>query len=172
MQTYTKKEIARLTNCSVSTIRDDIEYLKFKPEDSEDYGTNVYSEAQFQVIKSLRKHCAQKGKTRSTFIAPIPTEIVEQPLQKIIPKPPSITDITKQSIQNQLAIDPFYDLELLQRLVDNRWLLPTKRLAAIINISPSTLVRENNYKYCGYLIIRTNHVGDKNGSWLWSVTRR
>lgn len=171
MKTYTRKEIAFILQCSERVISDDIKHLRIQPIERADYGQKLYSDLAFELISSLRKHCRETGKTRGTFIPTTPTEIVEKPLQKIISKPPTIIDSTKQFIEAQLKIDPFYDLELLQRIVDNKWLLPTKRLAAIINIHPSTLVREDSYKYCGYLITKTSHVGDKNGSWLWSVTR-
>lgn len=170
MKTYTKKEIAFILQCSVRTIDEDLKYLKFKPIDNEDYGTNLYSESQFIVIKSLRKHCRKKGRTRETFVTPTSVEIVERPLDKIVVKPPTITDRTNTIVAEQLNIDPLYDLELLQRICDNKWLLPTKRLAAIINVSPKTLVKEDSYKYSSYLFIRRGVAGMR-GSWLWETKR-
>lgn len=168
MKTYTKKEMANILECSPRTIHDDIKYLGIKAIDNEDYGTNIYSDRQFELISSLRKHCRETGKTRETFLAPTPTEIVEQPLQKIIPKPSTITDNTRQVVADRLIIDPFYDLELLQRLVDNEWLLPTSRLAAIINVNPKTLIKYDVYEYCGYDCLK---IASNPSSFVWKVEK-
>lgn len=168
MKTYTKKEIAYLIQCSPRTIHDDIKYLGIKPIDNEDYGANIYSDRQFELIKSLREHCREQNKTRETFILPTPTEIVEQPLQKILPKPTTIYGKTKELIAQQLNIDPFYDLELLQRIVENGWLLPTTRLAAIIDVKPKTLIKKDRYLHCGYICTK---IGQNRGSYLWRVDR-
>lgn len=168
MKTYTRKEIAFDLECSERVIRDDIKHLKIEPIDSEDYGVKIYSSAQFKLIKSLREHCQKPGKTRESFILPTSVEIVENPLAKHIVKQQGVTDSTKLFVHNQLKIDPFYDLELLQRLVDNEWLLPTKRLAAIININPKTLVRHDIYEYCGYSCMK---IALNPSSFVWKVEK-
>lgn len=168
MQTYTKKEIAHLIQCSLRTIHDDISHLGIKPIDNEDYGTNIYSEAQYQLISSLRKHCRDGGKTRETFIPPTPVEVVEPSLPRLIKKN-QVIDSNKQFIEQQLKVDPLYDLELLQRIVDRKWLLPTKRLAAIINVNPKTLTSRNCYNHCGYFLIKQSYF--VSGSYLWKVKR-
>jgi len=54
----------------------------------------------------------------------------------------------------------------LQRIADNGWLIPTKRLAQIINRAPSTLARKPEVNYCGFRLIRAHQEGNQS---LWQV---
>jgi len=62
--------------------------------------------------------------------------------------------------------DTLEDLETLQRIADNGWLIPTKRLAQIINRAPSTLARKPEVNYCGFRLIRAQQEGNQS---LWQV---
>ncbi|NBD32500.1 MAG: hypothetical protein GVY17_05915 [Cyanobacteria bacterium] len=62
--------------------------------------------------------------------------------------------------------DTLEDLETLQRIADNGWLIPTKRLAQIINRAPSTLARKPEVNYCGFRLIRAQQEGNQS---LWRV---
>jgi len=62
--------------------------------------------------------------------------------------------------------DTLEDLETLQRIADNGWLIPTKRLAQIINRAPSTLARKPEVNYCGFRLIRAHQEGNQS---LWRV---
>jgi hypothetical protein len=60
------------------------------------------------------------------------------------------------------------DLETLQRIADNGWLIPTKRLAKIIDRAPSTLARKPEVSYCGFRLIRAQQEGNQS---LWQVKK-
>lgn len=62
--------------------------------------------------------------------------------------------------------DTLEDLETLQRIADNGWLIPTKRLASIINRAPSTLARKPEVQYCGFNLVRVQQEGNQS---LWQV---
>jgi len=62
--------------------------------------------------------------------------------------------------------DTLEDLETLQRIADNGWLIPTKRLAQIIDRAPSTLARKPEVNYCGFRLIRAQQEGNQS---LWRV---
>jgi hypothetical protein len=62
--------------------------------------------------------------------------------------------------------DTLEDLETLQRIADNGWLIPTKRLAQIIDRAPSTLARKPEVNYCGFRLIRAHQEGNQS---LWRV---
>jgi len=62
--------------------------------------------------------------------------------------------------------DSLEDLETLQRIADNGWLIPTKRLAKIIDRAPSTLARKPEVQYCGFRLIRAQQEGNQS---LWRV---
>jgi hypothetical protein len=60
------------------------------------------------------------------------------------------------------------DFRMLQEIVDNDWVIPTSRLAAITNLSPRTLQGKNEYVYCGF---RFSKFGRQGSSLLWQVER-
>lgn len=62
--------------------------------------------------------------------------------------------------------DSLEDLETLQRIADKGWLIPTKRLAEIIDRAPSTLARKPEINYCGFRLIRAQQEGNQS---LWKV---
>ena len=62
--------------------------------------------------------------------------------------------------------DSLEDLETLQRIADKGWLIPTKRLAEIIDRAPSTLARKPEVNYCGFRLIRAQQEGNQS---LWRV---
>ena len=161
MRTYTKKEIAHLGQCSVRTIAEDIKHLKIFPIDNADYGMNLYSDRALLLIQKLREHC-RAGNTRESFIASVSTEIVfeDKPLPKIN------TQNNNSLIESALDIDPLADLEILQRISDNKWLLPTKRLAKILQVSAKTLSSNGRYNYCGFICTKELSA---HGTYLWKI---
>jgi hypothetical protein len=74
------------------------------------------------------------------------------------------------SIQNPITIglqsDPLFDLEILQRIADHGWLLPSNRLAPLFNISPRYLNKHQSYIYCGFTASKECYVRSKI---LWRV---
>jgi hypothetical protein len=65
--------------------------------------------------------------------------------------------------------DSLEDLETLQRIADKGWLIPTKRLAQIIDRAPSTLARKPEVQYCGFRLVRAQQEGNQS---LWKVTNQ
>ncbi|TVQ45051.1 MAG: hypothetical protein EA365_08770 [Gloeocapsa sp. DLM2.Bin57] len=81
-----------------------------------------------------------------------------------------ITTLIKETVR---AILPHFpsgvdDFRILQEIADNDWIIPTSRLAAIINLAPSTLQGKNEYHYCGFKFTRS---GKQGSSFLWRVEK-
>ncbi|MFW6359395.1 MAG: hypothetical protein ACOC0N_09330 [Chroococcales cyanobacterium] len=98
--------------------------------------------------------------------------ILESPegLEKIIETTVSST-VKAMSSTRAIALrasneDTLEDLETLQRIADKGWLIPTKRLAQIIDRAPSTLARKPEVHYCGFRLIRAQQEGNQS---LWRV---
>ena len=72
--------------------------------------------------------------------------------------------------QEQSSSDPLADLELLQRLADHGWLIPTSRLAAIVGLSPSTLSGRKEFNYSGFTISKAGKQGNQT-AWKVSLGR-
>ena len=168
-RTYTKKEIAHLVSCSVATVEKDAQHLKLVPQTG-DRGLNLYSESDFRLIKQMREHCADKISTRDSFVPRTEVEIVEDE-----PKVSKLTNLNnsnliienyKNSILEASTQDPLFDLELLQRISDNKWMLPAARLAPIFKIGPKYLSSLSQYYYCGFIAIKEVYAGGKA---LWKV---
>ena len=70
--------------------------------------------------------------------------------------------------QQKQSADPLADLELLQRLADHGWLIPTSRLAAIVGLSPSTLSGRKEFSYCGFTISKAGKQGNQTA---WKVSQ-
>ena len=166
MKTYTKKEIALIENCSLSTIEKDLNFLDIKPIKKGDRGLKLYSDRDYQLISKLRQHCS-RGKIRETFLSPTPVQIIpkNQPLKEI--EPEQTEDRRANYLASDRKIDPLADLEMLQRIADNKWCLPTKRLAAIIGIRPQTLLANSPYNHCGFVCVKYYPC---NGTYLWKIT--
>jgi len=109
------------------------------------------------------------NKTTATYtkngnnLATQPT-IIESPdvLEKVIEATVSST-VKAIRASNK---DSLEDLETLQRIADKGWLIPTKRLAEIIDRAPSTLARKPEVNYCGFKLIRAQQEGNQS---LWKV---
>lgn len=152
---------------SPRTIAEDTKFLQLQPTVG-DRGMNLYSQSDFNLIEQLREHCGDKSLTRESFIPTAQIEVVEeQPIK--VSKLNQIPQITK--FEESLAIafeqDPLFDLELLQRVSNNRWLLPSKRLAPLFGISAKQLNCHKCYCYCGFVATRETYVGSKI---LWKIT--
>jgi hypothetical protein len=92
-------------------------------------------------------------------VASTQVEIVED--KQIVTRLNTMPQINKfeHSLAIALSQDPLIDLELLQRVSNNRWLLPSKRLAPLFGISPKQLNSHKCYCYCGFMATREAHVG-------------
>lgn len=166
MRTYTKREIAYLLEVSPRTIAEDAKFLNLQPTNG-DRGMNLYSQSDFNLIKQLRQHCANKSLTRESFVPSAQIEVVEdEPSISKLYLAPEI-DKFKESLAIACSQDPLFDLELLQRVSNNRWLLPSKRLAPLFGISPKQLNSRHSYCYCGFVATRETYVGSKI---LWKIT--
>lgn len=166
MRSYTKREIAYLLEVSPRTIADDAKFLNLNPTVG-DRGLNLYSQSDFNLISQLREHCANPVNTRMGFIPTAQIEVVED--EPRITKLNTILQINKfeESLAIALEQDPLADLEILQRVSNNRWLLPSKRLAPLFGISPKQLNSCKQYCYCGFIATKETYVGSKI---LWKIT--
>ncbi len=168
MQTYTKREIAHLLGVSPRTIADDSKFLQLKPIEG-DRGTKLYNKNDLNLITQLREHCADKANSRESFVERSLGEIVPEPELKITKMNSSalVSAVPKQDLFNSYCDrDPLYDLDLLSRIADNNYLLPTSRLAPILNLSPQYLCTLKSYFYCGFIIKPKTK---ENGRVYWQV---
>lgn len=168
-KTYTKREIAYNLSCSPKTIDIDVEWFGFTPERG-DRGINLYSDRQYQLIRQMREHCANGANTRNSFVPKVVTEVVEENavvkrMVRQVEKVP-IVESLQLNLMEQIRVDPFYDLQMLQRISDNRWLLPAKRLAPLLGIKPKYLNSLSRYEYCGFVAIKEMYL---RSSACWKV---
>lgn len=170
MKTYTKREIAYLLHVSPKTIAEDAKHLNLKPIEG-DRRLKLYSESDLNLISQMREHCQDKGNSRESFIPNTEVEIVED-----IPQVSKLTtnknnnspiNIYQESLVYGMEKDPLFDLELLQRISDNRWLLPASRLAPLFGISPQYLNSLSQYYYCGFIASKEAYAG---GRALWKIS--
>lgn len=169
MRTYTKREIASLLGVSPRTIAEDTKFLQLQPTVG-DRGMNLYSQSDFNLIEQLREHCGDKSLTRESFVPSAQIQVVEDELhvRKLSQIPQINADSKfKESLAIACSQDPLFDLELLQRVSNNRWLLPSKRLAPLFGISAKQLNCHKCYCYCGFMATKEAHV---NGRILWKIT--
>lgn len=168
-RTYTKREIAGANQCSLGTIEKDLLHLNLEPQVG-DRGVYLYSSRDFDLISQLREHCKNKANTRESFVPNTEIEIVEDEpkVTKLVKHKPNTNRYT-ESIQFALAQDPFADLELLQRICDNNWLIPASRLAPILNISTSALNKHDVYIYSSFTCLKEDYTRLRA---IWSVKRR
>lgn len=170
MQTYTKREIARLLGCSIRTVEMDVEHLDIVPTKG-DRNSNLYSERDFNLISQLREYCKSGQNSRNSFVPLTLPEVVEEKFNvtKLTTGNKSlVVDNLESSLEVGLIHDPFFDLEILQRVSNNNWLLPVKRLAPILSISPKYLNQQTQYIYCGFVARKELYAHNKS---LWSVRK-
>lgn len=168
-KTYTRREIASQLGCSPNTIDFDIEFLKLEPVIG-DRGMKLYSDRNFNLIAQLRLHLKNKANTRDSFVPNTEIEIVEDEpkVSKLIKTKDrsSVNHEYSQGLQLGLAADPFFDLEMLQRICDRGWLLPSNRLAPLFQITPKHLNTKNRYYYCGFIATKEIYA---NNRVLWKI---
>jgi DNA-binding transcriptional MocR family regulator len=167
-RSYTKREIAYLLGCSVSTVEKNVDYLNIKPSKG-DRGMNLYSQGDFQLLSQLNEHVKTKANSRDSFVPTAIVEVLED--EPRVSKLLAPQDDKSERFQHSLAIaseqDPLFDLELLQRVSNNRWLLPSKRLAPLFGISAKQLNSRKEYCYCGFIATREAYLF---GKILWKIT--
>ncbi|MDJ0591975.1 MAG: MerR family transcriptional regulator [Pleurocapsa sp. MO_226.B13] len=170
MITYAKREIAHLLGVSPKTIAEYAKHLNLKPIEG-DRGLKLYSESDFNLISQMREHCADKSNSRESFVPNTEVEVVED-----VPQVSKLTanknsnsaiNIYQQSLAYGMEQDPLFDLELLQRISDNQWLLPASRLAPLFGISPQYLNSLTQYYYCGFIANKEAYAG---GRALWKIS--
>lgn len=182
-KTYTRKEIAYLLGCSVLSIDKDIAHLKLVPTTLGDRGSKLYSDRDLNLITQLRTHCADKRNTRDSFVPNCDVEIDEIDTQDKISYLPlgaeqnghltchrvhqapcpqiQAIDLYQARLDEGLSQDPFFDLEMLERICDRKWYVPAVRLAPILGISPKYLNSKKQYNYCGFTAIKVSYVSNK-----------
>jgi len=95
-------------------------------------------------------------------------EVLERIIETTVSSTVKAMSSTRASTLHASNEDTLEDLETLQRIADNGWLIPTKRLAQIINRAPSTLARKPEVNYCGFRLIRAQQEGNQS---LWRVQK-
>lgn len=161
----TKKGIAKQLDVSDRVIREDLEFLKISPVDKADWGANLYSPEDVELVTQLRTHC-KDGKTRTSFIRPSPVEItLDEPVTngEIVKK-----EGLKTYIQHGVEANPLFVCEILEKLCDKGWMPPTKALAQIIGVCESTLRYNSPYVYWGFVC---TSVIQANGRYLWQIKK-
>jgi hypothetical protein len=168
MRTYTKREIAHLLRVSPRTVADDAKFLNLSPQVG-DRMENRYSQSDYNLICQLRKHCADKTNTRDSFVPSTEVEIVSDDQLTVhrMEAAPTAIDIYQESLELGLSQDPLFDLELLQRISDRHYLMPAQRLAPILGLKPSTLLKKKTHCHCGFICTKEAIVG---GKMLWKVS--
>jgi hypothetical protein len=165
--TYTKREIAHNLGCSVRTIEDDADWFKIKPSKG-DRNINLYSQSDLNLISQMRSHCEAAGNSRDSFVfTSVPEVIEDEPKTTKITKSNLVLNTLNQTIEFGLSSDPLFDLEILQRISDNCWLLPASRLAPLFGISSGYLNKLQKYYYCGFIANKETYVGNRA---LWKVS--
>lgn len=170
MKTYTKREIAHLLNVSPRTVADDAKFLNLKHTEG-DRGVKLYNQSDFNLIAQLREHCADKTKSRESFVPNTEVEVldIEPTISKLQNQPSALSlqpSAFNEAIDFGLQQDPLFDLELLQRISDRNYLLPATRLAPIFNITAKYLNTKKEYYYCGFVATKEVYAG---GRALWKV---
>ena len=167
-RTYTKREIAHNLECSIRTIEDDAAWLGLKPIKS-DRNSNLYSQADFDLISQMRSHCNDKNNSRTSFVPTKAVSVVTPSINKVtkIVDRPSNLEKYDRAISIGREQDPLFDLELLQRISDNGWLLPAVRLAPLFGITSKYLNSKKLYEYCGFVASKEVYSA---GRVLWKVT--
>ena len=167
-KTYTRKEMAYLLGCSVPTIDNDIQHLKLEPVIG-NRGMKLYSDRDINLISQLREHCADKSNSRESFVPNTEVEIVENEpkVSRLVTRETAITKY-QQSIEFGLSQDPLFDLEMLQRICNNNWLLPSSRLAPIFRITSKYLNTKTQYYYCGFIAKKEGYA---SGKVFWRIEK-
>lgn len=170
MRNYTKRDIASLLKVSVRTIEEDAKFLNLKPIQG-DRGSNLYSQRDFNLLEQLREHCADKTKSRDSFVPNTEVEIVEDKeviaIRRIAPQLPIKVALYQESLELGLSQDPLFDLEILQRISNNQWLLPAARIAPLLGLTPKYLNTMRTYEYCGFYLNKEAYCGGRS---LWKVS--
>ena len=71
--------------------------------------------------------------------------------------------------QNNQTLSPLNDLETLQKVLDNNWLLTTTKIAKIIGLSPNTISKKTQYYYCGFSFTKIGKQGKQS---LWKIEKQ
>jgi hypothetical protein len=132
---------------------------------------DIYQTKQ-SIFPNKERFISPNNKTRQSPDNPKQDELTGQlalsaDTWKLLAQEVAIETAAKTSQQNEPA-DPLADLEVLQRLADHGWLIPTSRLAAIVGLSPSTLSGHKEFSYCGFTISKAGKQGNQTA---WKVSQ-
>lgn len=124
------------------------------------------------LLDTLDKHL-KRGGTLADFV----TELMVRATPKeetygkaVITLDYNYNDYNEKRLKQNLlsSDDPFIDLTLLQKLADLDWAIDTKRLAAILGLSFTTLRKRKTISHCGFSCYR---VGKERGGIVWKVKK-
>ena len=89
---------------------------------------------------------------------------IEQIIQGTIIQTLSVLNPQNNQIKTTLS-----DLETLQKVLDNNWLLTTSKIAEIIGLSPNTISKKKQYSYCGFIFTK---IGKQGKQTLWKIEKQ
>ena len=89
---------------------------------------------------------------------------IEQIIQGTIIQTLSVINQQNNQIKTTLS-----DLETLQKVLDNNWLLTTNKIAEIIGLSPKTISKKKQYSYCGFIFRK---IGKQGKQTLWEIEKQ
>ena len=89
---------------------------------------------------------------------------IEAIIQGTIIKTLSVINQQNNQIKTTLS-----DLETLQKVLDNNWLLTTNKIAEIIGLSPKTISKKKQYSYCGFIFRK---IGKQGKQTLWEIEKQ
>ena len=118
-------------------------------------------------IDSRNKTLNQLDPDRSQTHSPTLTRQTGQdiPIEPII-QATIIQTLSVLNQQNNQTLTPLSDLETLQKVLDNNWLLTTTKIAKIIGLSPNTIGKKKQYYYCGFIFTKIGKQGKQS---LWKI---
>ena len=116
--------------------------------------------------KTLNKLDPDRSQTPSQ-LAPRQTG-QDLPIETII-QATIIQTLSAQLQQNNQTLSPLNELETLQKVLDNNWLLTTTKISQIIGLSANTISKNKQYSYCGFIFTKIGRQGKQS---LWKIEKQ
>ena len=116
--------------------------------------------------KTLNKLDPDRSQTHSQTLTPQTGQ--DLPIETII-QATIIQTLSAQLQQNNQTLSPLNELETLQKVLDNNWLLTNTKIAQIIGLLPKTISQNKQYSYCGFIFTKIGRQGKQS---LWKIEKQ